>query len=283
MPTPRGISGWKPGAFAAINAAWFLLFIWFLLARHFAWLGINTLPDPIGGLVPLAVPWAGAFGGIAISTVGICRHAAHWDHRWNYWHLFRPALGATFGVVGVLIVILLVGSVSLTTSAGSAAEAGTDFAALSPASVGTLAVIAFVLGYRESTIRELIKRVADTLFTPEGGKQADLSGGSAASTPSLDFGRVPLGQASTRTVRISNDGSAEALIVGVQISPEAGFAALGIDDTGAAGAPVPAGGSRELGVRFTPDEARTYKAEMSLLVGDDTVVVALAGAGRTET
>jgi hypothetical protein len=39
-----------------------------LIGRHAHWLEINKIPDPIGGLVPIAIPWFGALGAVTLCT-----------------------------------------------------------------------------------------------------------------------------------------------------------------------------------------------------------------------
>ena len=272
MLTIKPVRSWRAGAFAILDTAWAVILLGFALGHHFGWLGLDRLPDPIGGVIPLAVPWAGAAGGVAISLVGVCRHAANWDGRWNYWHLFRVLLGTVFGSVGVLIAALFVGSIA---GVGSS----TDFADLSAPSVAILAVIAFVVGFRESTIRELISRVADTIFTPAGGKEDDLGGASAVAPTEVDFGTVAVGDTATRLVRVSNAGSDQVPITGVSVSPEVAFTVLGVDDSGAAGGPLPGGAARSLGVQFAPTLEQAYRSEVTLMIGDDVAMITLSGQG----
>jgi hypothetical protein len=122
------------------------------------------------GTMPIAVPWFGALGAVVISLSGVFRYTgARWRPELEYWHYSRPVIGATLGVVGVLIFqagILAVGS-DPTPSDDSASNL-------------LYYVIAFVIGYREETFRELIRRVADVLLTPEGRARSSVD----ALTPS---------------------------------------------------------------------------------------------------
>src|SRR6478752_6970670 len=110
-------------------------------------------------VLPLWVPWAGALGGCTISLVGIVRHGRHWDPSYAYWHLARPLLGGVSGTIGVLIVVLVLKSVAATPPATAGAPAVQDVT-YDRAGVAVLAVLAFVIGYREETFRTLIRRVA---------------------------------------------------------------------------------------------------------------------------
>ena len=88
---------------------------------------------------------------------GIVEHADDWDPRFDLWHLSRPLIGAALAVVGALIV-----------------EAGVLAAGTNPAnSVSSAApknllyyLVAFLVGYREETFRELIRRLVDLIFSP---------------------------------------------------------------------------------------------------------------------
>lgn len=106
------------------------------------------------GPVPTPVPWFGALGGVLISVSGLVEHQHDWDERYRYWHWTRPFVGAALGTVSVLILqagILAVGS---NPSVGTANV---------PKSL-LFYLIAFLVGYREETFRELIKRLTDVLL-----------------------------------------------------------------------------------------------------------------------
>lgn len=119
----------------------------------------SALPEDFGPL-PVAVPWFGALGGALISLTGTFMHRFRWDRSYDYWHYARPWVGAIVGSVGVLILIAIV-------------EASTTTAA--PIDGLALYVVAFILGYRESTFRQLIKRGTDLLFAP--GEDTDKADG----------------------------------------------------------------------------------------------------------
>jgi len=126
-----------------------------------------TLPSDFLGLVPLGVPWFGALGAVLISLGGIFKHAGvraknagpdpdDWDRSYWPWHWSRPLVGANLGIVSFIIFqsgLLAVGS----TPAPTGATAPQNL---------LYYVIAFVVGYREESFRELIKRVADVILRP---------------------------------------------------------------------------------------------------------------------
>jgi len=68
---------------------------------------------------------------------------------WNGWLLVRMPLGAALGTVAVLVVVLLLGTLG--------ADAGGGVA-VSPTGAATLMVVAFVVGYRQETFRDLVAR-----------------------------------------------------------------------------------------------------------------------------
>jgi hypothetical protein len=115
------------------------------------------LPDSFGS-VPLAVVWFGALGAVLISLTGIVEHAHDWDPSYALWHLSRPLVGASLAVVAVLIL-----------QAGVLAIGSTPDASATPGPKNLLYyLVAFLVGYREETFRELIKRLVDLILAPAG-------------------------------------------------------------------------------------------------------------------
>ena len=107
------------------------------------------------GSIPIGVVWFGAVGAVLISLTGIVEHADDWDPRFDLWHLSRPLVGAALAVVGVLIV-----------------QAGVLATGTNPADSATGAprnllyyLVAFLVGYREETFRDLVRRLVDLIFT----------------------------------------------------------------------------------------------------------------------
>ena len=123
--------------------------------------GDITLRHFIGD-VPTPVPWFGALGAVLISLTGVFEHCDDWDPCLRYWHWARPVVGASVGVVSVLIFQAGI------LAAGSNPAGGTSAA---PKNI-TYYLIAFLVGYREETFRQLIKRLADVVLTPDGATPA---------------------------------------------------------------------------------------------------------------
>jgi hypothetical protein len=117
----------------------YLLVLALLLSVYELSSGVRSaLPSSLGSL-PVGVPWFGAVGGTLISLTGVFKHVDNWDPRLELWHWGRPLVGAFVGSIGV---------------------------------------VAFLVGYREETFRSLIKRATDLLLSP-GAPKAD----SPAATP----------------------------------------------------------------------------------------------------
>jgi len=146
------------------------------------------------------VPWFGALGAVVISLVGTTEHRQDWDPSYRFWHWSRPLLGASFGSISVLIFqagILAVGS----TPTANAASIPRNL---------LYYLVAFVVGYREETFRELVKRVTDIILSPgttaagpaagspapqdgpaAGGTSVTLLGSGLSNVDTVRFGTVP--------------------------------------------------------------------------------------------
>ena len=122
---------------------------------------LSFLPESFGP-VPVGVPWFGALGAVLISLTGVFDHEHDWDPGYWPWHVARPLIGIGLGVVSVIILqagILAVGS-------SPPSQPRTI-----PANL-LYYLIAFLVGYREETFRELIKRLVDVILTPGDGPGA---------------------------------------------------------------------------------------------------------------
>jgi len=122
-----------------------------------------TDPKPmvLGGILPIAVPWFGALGAVTISLEGVFVWNSQWDRKYNYWHIGRPLFGAVLGIVAFFIFVVAV------------AASGTppkfldgDMASTAAKDAIVYYIVAFLVGYREETFRELIKRATDLILKP---------------------------------------------------------------------------------------------------------------------
>ena len=154
------------------------------------------VPDAFGP-VPLGVPWFGALGAVLISLTGVFEHEHDWDSSYWPWHVARPLVGVALGVVSVLILqagVLAVGSTPIqpgatpTATPTSVQPSPTPIPTATPTPSGSATqnqpanpkiptnllyyLVAFLVGYREETFRELIKRLVDIILDPGNVKTA---------------------------------------------------------------------------------------------------------------
>jgi hypothetical protein len=194
----------------------YLLILLALALLYFVARGLLAfLPDTFGS-VPVGVPWFGALGAAIISLTGVIEHGGDWENRTWPWYVARPFIGTSVGVVSVLIVqagILAVGSTP-TPSNGTAVP---------PTLLYYL--VAFLVGYRESTFRDLIRRLTDVLLSPGGesgavpainsvipstaphdaGTEVIITGSGLSDTQSVKFGT-----ASAPQLTVNSDGQVTA-------------------------------------------------------------------------
>ena len=188
------VADWGPSAFFKLGLLYLAILLVLPIAYNADWFELESrLGDTIADLIPVGVPLAGALGAVTISLYGVFQHNTNWQKRWNYWHMARPLMGALLGSFGYLIFIATIQSTGVTpavetTPATTSTTADPDDDAPAPTATTTTLtpvdttdqdteqrdlivyyVIAFVVGYREETFRQLIKRVADALFKPGDG------------------------------------------------------------------------------------------------------------------
>lgn len=134
--------------------------------------------DPLG-ILPVA--WFGSVGAVSISLKGVFDHNMNWNPKWNYWHVARPLTGAVLGSIGYL---LFVAAAEAATGPSEEAEPAATEAIVSY-------LIGFVIGYREETFRELIKRFTDLILSP-AGTDAEPPSAPPSLTATVDAGAVTL-------------------------------------------------------------------------------------------
>jgi hypothetical protein len=120
------------------------------------------LPVPKSwGPMPLGVPWFGAVGAVLISLTAVLDYTGKaWRSDWELWHYSRPLIGATVAVLAVMI--FMAGILAI----GSDPTPGTDTTPRTITKNLAYYVVAFIVGYRESTFRELVRRVVDVILSP---------------------------------------------------------------------------------------------------------------------
>jgi hypothetical protein len=117
----------------------------------------DMLPPNVAG-VPVSIPWFGALGAVLIGLYGIFDHSHRdWQRALNMWHVARPFTGAVLGTVGYILFASVIRATGITPTPAEG--------------VGKLVYfgVAFVVGFREETFRQLIKRVADLIVGPGQG------------------------------------------------------------------------------------------------------------------
>lgn len=194
-----------------------------LPSAFFFWLGIGYLlllltvgafyvtvytggsPVLLGGVLPVGVPWFGALGAVIISLEGIFAYGQKsWDPSYNFWHVGRPFFGAVLGIVAFFTYVLIIIS-SGTVPPFLLGQPPTS----APKDYIIYYVVAFLVGYREETFRELIRRVTDLILKP--GTSAPATPAitftrNGIATTTLDFGATTAGAPVSMSLDIENTG-----------------------------------------------------------------------------
>ena len=179
------------------------------------------------GPMPLPVPWFGALGAVLISLAAVFDFTGKaWRTRWELWHYSRPVVGATVAIVAVLI--FQAGILSIGANPNPSSSGTKDIAYY---------VIAFIVGYREATFRELVKRVVDVILSPGTTpapviaavtpKQGPLAGGEISVTGS-GLGRVLSVRVGAQEAEVV-DGGDNQLIVQLPPAANAGVVPITIE------------------------------------------------------
>ncbi|GIF26308.1 hypothetical protein BJ973_005667 [Actinoplanes tereljensis] len=138
------------------SCVWLLL----LLPVGLLYLQDNWVHD-LGKAHPLlCIGWWGSVGGLVANLEVVTKAQNRWRPSAEFWYLGRPITAALFGGVGYVVYMTLV-QASLNTPESAATQLSE-----SPSAIGY--VIAFALGLREQTFRDLLARVFDLLATAGG-------------------------------------------------------------------------------------------------------------------
>ena len=107
--------------------------------------------------VPIAAIWFGTLGGVVSSLQGMFLHRFEWSHRFDLWHVFSGLLGAIYGIVSFLFLVVIM-------------KAGTNGGTLELSSP-VFALGAFAIGYGQEHFHGMMDKVFTALFsepkTPE--------------------------------------------------------------------------------------------------------------------
>jgi hypothetical protein len=272
-PNGRKIS--TPAAFLCLDIFYVAVLVVLLIGRqgHFLW--VDRIHSPIGGIVPVAVPWFGALGAVTISIYGIVDHSDSWQDKWDLWHVVRPVVGAILGTVAFLI---FVGVIQAT---GTTPTATTTNTGSNSVKIIVYLLVAFVVGFREQTFRTLIQRVVDILLSP--GDTATAPTVSVSPSP-VAFGDVAAGNDETLTMTVANTGTGPLVIQGSSASPP-GLVITGsvfeITDEAIQGATINPGASALLSIRFSPIAAGAQTETLTVNCNAGQFPVSLTGSGTS--
>lgn len=230
---------------------------------------LKDRPILLGGILPVAVPWFGALGAVTISLEGVFLWNSQWDSKFNYWHIGRPLFGAVLGIVAFFLFVVIV------SASGSAPKFLDDRSAPAKDYI-IFYVVAFLVGYREETFRELIKRATDLILKPSAAPAAAPAvtfkvGG--ATPPQVQCPNAAVGQRTSVIVEVQNSGAAPLVAPVVSIAPvaptpPATFATANDHVTGAGD--LQAGQSRTVEVAFAPASAGAFHATLTVTAANLT-------------
>jgi hypothetical protein len=281
---PRGLAKLPPGFFLSLSMLEFVVLFMLGLSQVEGWFGIDKLPTVVfGNTLPIGAAWAAAWGGWLISLTGIvaywsrsnnARQSVRWKERlrWNAWHLVRMPMGAVIGSFGAVLVVIFT---SVLTTGG---PDGSDLTKFGNAAV---AMVAFVLAYRQQGFIQLIQRVLDIILVKADEAAEDAEDDAEDHSfliPQGRFWRAPVKGTGTNMVVVVNSSDADIDLPAEGIKLTGKDAAFFVVTD--APSTVPANGAATLSVVFSPDEVRTYKAELEVQLGDTTGKVNLTGYGN---
>jgi hypothetical protein len=218
----------------------------------------------INGILPVAVPWFGALGAVTISLEGVFQKNDQWKVRFNYWHIGLPLFGAVLGIVAFFLFVVI----------GTAAGTPPEFLTTGqgrPKDFIIFYVLAFLVGYREETFRDLIKRATDLILKP---------GTATAPAPAVTFKDKASGAtlqevnltaarnaSSVLTVEVHNTGNAPlaAPAVSVSVIPPAVTATFTVtNDKVTGGGDLAPGQVRTVDVTFAPTQPGTFTGTLAV-------------------
>jgi hypothetical protein len=267
------VSSRRPGFILSFLTVEFLALITIAIAYDLGWWDLHRFPAVLGGVLPLLVPWGGALGGVCNAMIGVSRHWADFDpdrrsyqaRRWNAWYLVQLPIGAAFGTVATLIVVLFLGAIGTTT---------TGEVDITPRGVAVLFVIAFVVGYRQDVFRKLVERVVDVILVPGTSTDTSDDEGFSLTPTRLDFGKVTVGSVGHNKVAVKNLGRGLIRLPDAAFEvPKGAFTVAGTVGNVAGGA------TSAVPISFSPTAAEAYKATLTVTVDGKARTVSLTGTG----
>jgi RsiW-degrading membrane proteinase PrsW (M82 family) len=120
------------------------------------------LPDAIGSVPTSGILWFGALGGVLLSLTGVFGHTDDWDPSFLQWHVARPFVGAAVGLVAVMVIQAGILTLGQNPTPNKDASRFVFYY-----------VVAFLVGYREESFRELIRRLGDVILNPGSERDSE--------------------------------------------------------------------------------------------------------------
>ena len=168
--TPRSaLSRLGPDGLLAILLAEFAGLVLLWVAWEWEWPGFSHdhLRPVMYGVLPLVVPYFGALGGLSNAMLSVVWHWKDYDspyaatrnaegRTWSAWTVVQAVIGAIFGTVASLIVVLITKTITL----GEANQA------ISATGMGVLAAVSFAVGFRQQTFQKLVTKVVHVITGP---------------------------------------------------------------------------------------------------------------------
>ncbi len=99
--------------------------------------------------MPLSVLWFGALGGLLLSLYHLFVNR-DWQSPFNLWHVFSGLLGAVYGLISYLIVIVIINSTTISNNFNHNSLA--------------YDLIAFLFGFSQMAFQGLLRRVTGLIF-----------------------------------------------------------------------------------------------------------------------
>jgi hypothetical protein len=221
---------------------------------------LDPKPTLVGGILPIAVPWFGALGAVTISLEGVFVWNQQWDKKHNYWHIGRPLFGAVLGIVAFFLFVVIGSAAGTPPKFLDSVPGAKDIPPLKDFII--YYVLAFLVGYREETFRELIKRATDLILkpgTPPPAAPAVTFTIGGTPQQQIQFPETAGGQtAAPITVAVQNSGNVPLMAPVVTVTPGAGTPANAFgkaNDQVTGAGDLAANQSRNVDVTFTAPAA----------------------------
>jgi hypothetical protein len=283
-PTDSFILKLEPSFFFWLSMGYISLLLLMAMGYNILFAGSDgSKPVLLGGILPIGVPWFGALGAVTISLEGVFLWNSQWDKSYNYWHIGRPVFGAVLGIVAFFLFVVIV------TTSGTPPKFLTGPASSSDAKDFIIYyVVAFLVGYREETFRDLIKRATDLILkpgTPPPSGPAVSFKIAGVTTSQISLPPTPVRTTSRVTVEVQNAGSAplNAPTIVVTAKAPAPVGTFGKDnDHVTGGGDLAPGQGRTVDVTFTPQAAGNLAGTLTVTAMNLTApkVIGISGTGQ---